>query len=233
MLTKNEKRILENHIYRLIKESIFEMDNPMGGMFEVKKKLTDKKYQEKQMNRGDMNARKNYVMKFLDDNKTLHSTLSYKLWPNKDEDSARSLFSKKYNGESEGKHYSFSPKEINRLYNMVTSFVNGMKKTSLSESRRKMNEDYDEDMEIRERLWGMDPESACEYITSLANTGNEIELDCGLHFGMGLYAYKDTAEQYLPGRNLRPTQNPMFVVIDETLLQEYLQNVYETEGHIG
>ena len=233
MLTEREKRLLENHIYRLVKESLFEMGDPMGGMFERKNKLSPEHYQEKQANRGEYNARKSYVMKFLDDNKTLHSTLAYKLWPNKDKDSARSLFSKKYSGESEGKHYAFSPKEINRLYNMVTSFVNGMKKTSLSESRRRMNEDYDEDMEIREQLWGMDPESACEYIMSLADTGNEIELDCGLHFGMGLYAYRDTAEQYLPGRNLRPTQNPMFVVIDEALLREYLQNVYETEGHIG
>ena len=129
MLTERQKRLLENKIYRMIKESIYEMGDPFGGTFETEhKKVESEKTEKGGQESAEYNARKSYVMKFLDDEKELHSTLAYKLWPDKDEDSARSLFSKKYSGESEGKHYSFSPKEINRLYNMVTSFVNGMRK---------------------------------------------------------------------------------------------------------
>ena len=38
-------------------------------------------------------------------------------------DAARSLFSKKYNGESQGKEYEFNELEINKLFNMRDTFI--------------------------------------------------------------------------------------------------------------
>ena len=70
-------------------------------------------------------------MKWLDSAQELHSVLAYELWPEKDEDSARSEFSKKYRGEDDrGREYQFDDDEINTLYNMRSDFIQraGLKK---------------------------------------------------------------------------------------------------------
>lgn len=59
----------------------------------------------------------------------LNSTLAYHLWPDKDEDTARSLFAKKANGQdADGNGYSFSDAEIVKLANI---------RTQLNESKRR------------------------------------------------------------------------------------------------
>lgn len=126
MLTKRERTLLENHIYGMLKESIFEngyYENmfPEGG----KKKNDNEKRKKSDSNKGteEDSAKRDSVLKWLDSAQELHSVLAYALWPDMDEDDARSLFSKKYNGESQGKHYEFDPEEINTLYNLRGDFI--------------------------------------------------------------------------------------------------------------
>ena len=127
MLTENQKRILEEQIYNLIKDSIDE------SLFEKKRRWDTKDIRRE----TDTNQRRRIVLKWLDSDLELHSELAYKLWPRKSEDAARSLFSKKYKGQSQGKHYEFTPSEINRLYNLRGQYIKRVgkqSKTTLSES---------------------------------------------------------------------------------------------------
>ena len=71
----------------------------------------------------DTSGKKDLVYKWLDSAQELHSVLSYELYPNMTKDAARSLFSKKYNGESQGKEYEFNELEINKLFNMRDTFI--------------------------------------------------------------------------------------------------------------
>lgn len=122
MLTNREKAILEENIYRMVKESIFENGYFENAYYEGGHKDMDNR-SEPDSDKDDSGKRES-VMKWLDSAQELHSVLSYELWPDKDEDSARSLFSKKYRGEdNNGKRYEFDPQEINRLYNLRGDFI--------------------------------------------------------------------------------------------------------------
>lgn len=122
MLTEKQKAILEENIYRMVKESIFENGYFENAYYEGGHKDMDNR-SEPGSDKYDSGKRES-VMKWLDSAQELHSVLSYELWPDKDEDSARSLFSKKYRGEdNNGKHYEFDPQEINRLYNLRGDFI--------------------------------------------------------------------------------------------------------------
>ena len=80
--------------------------------------------------KSGLEAKEDTVIDWLDSAQELHSVLSYELYPDKaakgesGEGAARSLFSKKYNGESQGKEYGFKPEEINKLYNLRDDFIN-------------------------------------------------------------------------------------------------------------
>lgn len=134
MLTENQKQELINHICGLVKESIMEngfYENLFPeGRHKNKKRSIDpnigkakknkKKVKEKD---GDKN-KKIAVLKWLDTAQELHSVLAYDLWPEKDEDTARSEFSKKYRGhDDDGNPYHFNQDEINTLYNMRSDFI--------------------------------------------------------------------------------------------------------------
>lgn len=136
MLTKKQKSLLENKIYRLIKESMFE--NGFGeNMYYEKKSKDDSEEEHKnhKMDDGERHdgadsAKEDTVIDWLDNEQELHSVLSYELYPDKASDgeagrgAARSLFSKKYRGEdNNGKSYDFSPEEINKLYNLRDDFL--------------------------------------------------------------------------------------------------------------
>ena len=74
--------------------------------------------------KGNIKAKQDAVLKWLDSAQELHSVLAYQLWPDKKRDSARSLFSKKYRGhDDDGKEYHFDESEINSLYDMRDDFI--------------------------------------------------------------------------------------------------------------
>jgi hypothetical protein len=134
MLTENQKRLLENQLYKLIKESFFENAN-MENFFPEEKSdhhdeeesnpvSTHDRYQKSKEEKkkkkpgNDTEEKKNAVLDWLEDEQEKDSVLSYSLWPDMDEDSARGLFSKKKEGKREWK-----PEEINNLYNYINSKI--------------------------------------------------------------------------------------------------------------
>ena len=127
MLTLQEKKLLENKICKLIRESIFEngfYENGFreNGFYEASKNEhnegDDKKSSKNEKERYDL------IIRWLDTAQELHSVLSYELWPDKDKDTARSEFSKKYRGhDDDGKKYRFTEDEVNDLYNMREDFI--------------------------------------------------------------------------------------------------------------
>ena len=125
MLTESEKKILEKRLKPLIKEAMME-DAFWESLFEKNKKDDEEKHHEKEKKHDkEDSAKRKAVMQWLDSALELHSVLSYKLFPNIDKDSARSEFSKKYNGEdANGKAYDFTSSEITKLYNMRSDYVN-------------------------------------------------------------------------------------------------------------
>lgn len=125
MLTESEKTKLVNKIKKLVRESIAE-----NGYFEnvfPEKKEAVHDYDADDDNRRDNkenSSKKDSVLKWLDTAQELHSVLAYELWPDMDEDTARSLFSKKYRGhDDDGNSYHFDDEEINDLYNMRDDFI--------------------------------------------------------------------------------------------------------------
>lgn len=126
MLTKKQKLQLENKIYNLINEGIFEDAFTENLYYEDNDSSDDDKKDNRKTDKDsevDTNARQ-MVDRWLDSAQQLHSQLAYRLWPGMDKDEARSLFSKKYRGEdAEGKTYSFNDKEIDTLYNMKDRFI--------------------------------------------------------------------------------------------------------------
>lgn len=121
MITETEKKALKNRIKKLIRETIEE--NYYFEKSEPNKKTTDEK-------NGDKNGKlRREIEDWVRSEYQLNSTLAYHLWPEKDEDTARSLFAKKANGEdADGNGYSFSDAEIVKLANI---------RTQLNESKRK------------------------------------------------------------------------------------------------
>lgn len=132
MLTEQQKKLLEGKIEKIIREYIEENDF----LEQLKAKHRKNNGENKDIKKAEREAgkeneleksssKRNDVMKWLDSAQELHSVLSYDLWPDLDKDSARSEFSKKYNGEdANGKEYDFTDGEINTLYNMRDDFIN-------------------------------------------------------------------------------------------------------------
>lgn len=142
MLTEQQRALLEKKIEKIVRESI---DN--GFLDGLKKKhhkngenKEQKKFEREAVKSNEMeksSSKRNDVMKWLDSAQELHSVLSYDLWPDLDKDSARSEFSKKYNGkDANDKEYDFTDSEINTLYNMRDDFINraGLDKHNFNKS---------------------------------------------------------------------------------------------------
>ena len=121
MITEAQKERLTKHIYNLLKESINE--NPYFENYFMEKKSKDKDKEKSESDR-EVGGKRESVLKWLDTAQELHSVLAYELWPQKDKDSARSEFSKKYRGhDDDDKPYHFDDSEINTLYNMRNDFI--------------------------------------------------------------------------------------------------------------
>jgi len=131
-MTLNEERILTEHIKQLVREAFYEMGEYMqqeGGKShnKIHKKRKHKKSSRKQ---HGMAMRRKAVIDALDTAKNGQGEIkldvapyAYALWPEKDEDSARSYFYKCLKGEKNdsGVPYEFDDGEINRLYSMLSN----------------------------------------------------------------------------------------------------------------
>ena len=142
MLNNRQKKLLENQIYRMLKESMFENGFYENGFFEKEHEHEHKHNDEDEEkhehhdhdddegeNSASLEHKRDIVIQWLDSDLDLHSTLAYELYPDmvgneNEKGSARSEFSKKYKGkDSTGKPYSFDSEEINKLYNLRNKFI--------------------------------------------------------------------------------------------------------------
>ena len=95
MLTEKEKVLLEEKIYGMMKTMLQEKD-----------------------------SRFNLVLKWLKNEQTNNASIARDLWPDMNEDTARSLFSKKLRGhDADGNSYSFTDTEISKLFNIKNKFI--------------------------------------------------------------------------------------------------------------
>lgn len=112
MLTENQKKLLENKLYKMIKESFFEAEKQ------------DAEQTDKRKNAEASSTKTQSVIKWLNSDQVDQAAIVRQLWPDTDEDAGRSLFSKKLRGhDADGKPYSFSSDEINTMYNMKDRFI--------------------------------------------------------------------------------------------------------------
>ena len=135
-MTLNEEKALKNYIKGLVREAMFDMGYMQENDIEEKKQKKAKRHHKISRNgahhrhREIMTQRRAAVIKALDTEKDEKGEIkldvapyAYKLWPDKDEASARSYFYKKLKGEpnQSGVPYKFSDAEINRLYSMISN----------------------------------------------------------------------------------------------------------------
>lgn len=115
-MTLKEEKILKNTIKQMVRESIFDFIN--GGMYEKKSEdsKTESKISEK---------RKKRIIQALKDETVDVAQYAYRLWPEKDEDSARSYFYKCLDGKTNdsGDVYSFTDDEYIKLESFITDVI--------------------------------------------------------------------------------------------------------------
>ena len=127
----NEEKILKESIKRLVRESIFDLIN--GGMSEKKSKEGEKKHSKpKKSSDGEKKSeskisekRKKRILQALKDPTMDVAQFAYRLWPDKDEDSARSYFYKCLDGKTNdsGDVYSFTDDEFIQLESYITDVL--------------------------------------------------------------------------------------------------------------
>jgi hypothetical protein len=108
-MTTNEKKILEESFYQFIKG-----------------KLNEKEEKSGEQDDKALNAKLKSVLPALqdtyDDDKTSYnltrSQIAYEMYPNLDDDTARSKLSQKLNGKK-----GFKPNELNKLANIVSGDI--------------------------------------------------------------------------------------------------------------
>lgn len=136
IISESIKRYIDNKLLResidhavsqVLKESIFDdfASNPDESfMSEKSKKHKEEKHNKSNKPNGNKNLgkKRQRVIDYLKQDKVDIAQFAYDLWPDKDEDSARSYFYKCLDGKlnDSGEHYRFSDEEVNRLYSMIS-----------------------------------------------------------------------------------------------------------------
>lgn len=139
-MNAREKKLLEEKIYRILKESMYEEFMGEEGNLNDKEQKDDAGVNSSRLNPDDGRRNKrasqekeHEVIQWLKDDQENNAAVARELWPNKDEDAARSEFSKKVRGkDADGKPYSFDAKDVNRLYNIKNRFINKIDESKLT-----------------------------------------------------------------------------------------------------
>ena len=113
-------QIISESIKRaIIKEGFFDS---FPSMYEKEEKKDDDSSKEKEGNKASAKRRERVISRLKSDGVDV-AQYAYRLWPDKDEDSARSYFYKCLDGKTNdtGDVYKFTSDEINRLYSMLAN----------------------------------------------------------------------------------------------------------------
>lgn len=91
-------------------------------MYEKEEKKDDDSHKEKEENQASAKRRERVISRLKSDGVDV-AQYAYRLWPEKDEDSARSYFYKCLDSKTNdtGDVYKFTSDEINRLYSMLSN----------------------------------------------------------------------------------------------------------------
>ena len=128
---KKHKKIHDKLSHEKKKSSDKEEDKYADGSqkkrkdYDGERQRTEKYLKRKDSSTEDPGTRsklKRRIIQYLKDEKTDIAPYAYELWPDKDEDSARSYFYRCLDNKTndEGDVYSFSDDEFNRLHSMIT-----------------------------------------------------------------------------------------------------------------
>ena len=103
----------------ILKEGFFDS---FPSMYEKEEKKDDDSSKEKGENKASAKRRERVISRLKSDGVDV-AQYAYRLWPDKDEDSARSYFYKCLDGKTNdtGDVYKFTSDEINRLYSMLSN----------------------------------------------------------------------------------------------------------------
>lgn len=114
-MTLKEEKVVKNYIKKLVRESFYSN----MGMYEADGEKSNK---ENDSN-SDVNNKRKRVIAALKKDGVDVAQYAYRLWPDKDEDSARSYFYKCLDGEKNdnGVPYEFDDDEIVTLYSMLSN----------------------------------------------------------------------------------------------------------------
>lgn len=122
-MTDKDDKILMESIKRAVRESIFDIVNG-ADMYEKKSESEKEKKSKDSEDKKNIKATKlrKRVIRALKNEKVDVAQYAYALWPEKEEDSARSYFYKCLDGKlnDDGDPYSFSDEEIIRLHGLLT-----------------------------------------------------------------------------------------------------------------
>ena len=113
-------QIISESIKRaILKEGFFDS---FPSMYEKEEKKDDDSPKEKGENKTSAKRRERVISRLKSDGVDV-AQYAYRLWPDKDEDSARSYFYKCLDGKTNdtGDVYKFTSDEINRLYSMLSN----------------------------------------------------------------------------------------------------------------
>ena len=113
-------RIISESIKRaILKEGFFDS---FPSMYEKEEKKDDDSSKEKGENKASAKRRERVISRLKSDGVDV-AQYAYRLWPDKDEDSARSYFYKCLDSKTNdtGDVYKFTSDEINRLYSMLSN----------------------------------------------------------------------------------------------------------------
>lgn len=113
-------QIISESIKRaILKEGFFDS---FPSMYEKEEKKDNDSSKEKEGNKASAKRRERVISRLKSDGVDV-AQYAYRLWPDKDEDSARSYFYKCLDGKTNdtGDVYKFTSDEINRLYSMLAN----------------------------------------------------------------------------------------------------------------
>ena len=113
-------QIISESIKRaILKEGFFDS---FPSMYEKEEKKDDDSSKEKGENKASAKRRERVISRLKSDGVDV-AQYAYRLWPDKDEDSARSYFYKCLDSKTNdtGDVYKFTSDEINRLYSMLSN----------------------------------------------------------------------------------------------------------------
>ena len=126
-----QKKLLEDKIYNLIKEGMFEDVMPETDSVKSDYEKAHDNVDDRKSSRASRERERN-VIKWLTDDQENNAAVAAQLWPEMDEDTRRSLFSKKLRGhDSDGKSYHFTAEEVNELWKIKNMFVKKIDESTL------------------------------------------------------------------------------------------------------